>query len=533
MVKGKILNLSEAELQATKINYAIVVPFFKWNVDKTTRPNSDGTFELVLDHPFPNQQVWITVGDYLYSGIHVNSDLYIELDAAKLKAQEGVDQIGDGVTFKGSDGELTTYLCNRNIFNREQEGAFFRSKVDINRDRKLSPEEYLVKYDRLYDEWRTFDEEFIQQDSSQYASLIRNDKTSNYYSSILIKFSGRGLPKELATKVENHRPLLISNDGVDFYNSLFYYASSFARKNSNINYASLKVYSKLTPYDQALLDSVIELEGRLHKTVKQDSVTYATLSKSADSLLQDTLYVEGIKRISSAIDSLYSSPRSDILKLFIGTIDYLAGAKNPEQQKLMLETVIPTMNTDWCKQLLKEQHDLAIEALEKQELTLSEAVPFTSNLKLGRPTVELPTGARLYVADSLDANTLLESMKSSFKGKALLMDFWATFCRPCLDEMPHSRQLQQEAKNLSVEFIYLCTDNGASYEKWKSQVAEFGVRGTHILVNDETIRELLTQFKNRPAYPSYVFFDKDGTHQPDAVRRVSELTIEKLTTLVD
>ncbi|MDP6932264.1 MAG: TlpA disulfide reductase family protein [Myxococcota bacterium] len=50
---------------------------------------------------------------------------------------------------------------------------------------------------------------------------------------------------------------------------------------------------------------------------------------------------------------------------------------------------------------------------------------------------------------------------SRFKGSALLVNFWATWCRPCVAELPHLESLYQKVgKEPGVEILGLCVDEG-------------------------------------------------------------------------
>lgn len=45
-----------------------------------------------------------------------------------------------------------------------------------------------------------------------------------------------------------------------------------------------------------------------------------------------------------------------------------------------------------------------------------------------------------------------------FKGKVIFLNFWATWCPPCVAEMPGINNLYQEVKDDNVEFIMLSVD---------------------------------------------------------------------------
>ncbi|MBI3008883.1 MAG: TlpA family protein disulfide reductase, partial [Candidatus Omnitrophica bacterium] len=42
---------------------------------------------------------------------------------------------------------------------------------------------------------------------------------------------------------------------------------------------------------------------------------------------------------------------------------------------------------------------------------------------------------------------------SDFKGKVMILDFWATWCPPCRKEIPHFKELYDKYKSQGLEII--------------------------------------------------------------------------------
>jgi len=49
---------------------------------------------------------------------------------------------------------------------------------------------------------------------------------------------------------------------------------------------------------------------------------------------------------------------------------------------------------------------------------------------------------------------------SSFRGKVVLLDFWATWCVPCREETPHFVELQQKYADRGLQIIGISMDDG-------------------------------------------------------------------------
>lgn len=58
-----------------------------------------------------------------------------------------------------------------------------------------------------------------------------------------------------------------------------------------------------------------------------------------------------------------------------------------------------------------------------------------------------------------DNNELEEVQLSDFKGKGIMLNFWATFCKPCEAEMPFMEELYPIYKEQGIEIIAVSLDS--------------------------------------------------------------------------
>src|SRR5688500_15395159 len=60
---------------------------------------------------------------------------------------------------------------------------------------------------------------------------------------------------------------------------------------------------------------------------------------------------------------------------------------------------------------------------------------------------------------------------SDFKGKVVLIDFWAPWCGPCKVVMPHMEKLHQKLGTQDFVVLGVCVwDTQASFDKWQKSL---------------------------------------------------------------
>jgi len=116
-----------------------------------------------------------------------------------------------------------------------------------------------------------------------------------------------------------------------------------------------------------------------------------------------------------------------------------------------------------------------------------------------------------------------ELKPDDLKGKVLLLDFWGTFCAPCLAAFPANNELYAKYKSKGVEFIGICTNEGQ--ENYDKVIA---------LKKPEYPTARDAEFKTMKAwsaqtYPLYVAVDRKGIVRAMGIKHeYIEKVIEKL-----
>lgn len=102
----------------------------------------------------------------------------------------------------------------------------------------------------------------------------------------------------------------------------------------------------------------------------------------------------------------------------------------------------------------------------------------------------------------------LDDLWAQFEGKVVYVDFWASWCRPCLEMMPASKQLQQQwADEDSLVFLFLGYRDKRDH--WSAAIKRLGLTGFHYWLTPAQTQQARKIF-NITAIPHYALIGKDG-----------------------
>lgn len=69
---------------------------------------------------------------------------------------------------------------------------------------------------------------------------------------------------------------------------------------------------------------------------------------------------------------------------------------------------------------------------------------------------------------------------ADFRGKFVLMDIWATWCGPCIMQIPAMKALEERYKEKNLTFLSISVDQDQDKSKWLKMIDEKQMGGIHL-----------------------------------------------------
>ena len=108
--------------------------------------------------------------------------------------------------------------------------------------------------------------------------------------------------------------------------------------------------------------------------------------------------------------------------------------------------------------------------------------------------------------DDVAPEDILQTILDNYKGKAVLIDMWATWCGPCRAGHKTMAPLKEELKGRNIKFVYI-TPPSSPPTTWLEMIKD--IDGDHYYLTEEQNHYILNHFESE-GIPTYAIYDTKG-----------------------
>ena len=179
--------------------------------------------------------------------------------------------------------------------------------------------------------------------------------------------------------------------------------------------------------------------------------------------------------------------------------------------------------SEWAMIVTRERKDFPhMEQLKEVEKTFAARAPkgFENQLAEIHSYVyakeeqqiakELASNERIFFKkyDNVAPGNILQTILDKYKGKAVLIDIWATWCGPCRAGHKAMAPLKEELKGYNIQFVYI-TPPSSPPTTWQKMIKD--IDGDHYYLTEEQNDYILSHYESS-GIPTYAIYDTKG-HQ--------------------
>ena len=162
------------------------------------------------------------------------------------------------------------------------------------------------------------------------------------------------------------------------------------------------------------------------------------------------------------------------------------------------------------EQLKELEKTIAARAPKGFEDQLAEIHTYVYPKKEQQISEELASNERVFFKkyDDVAPEDILQTILDNYKGKAVFIDMWETWCGPCRAGHKAMVHLKEKLKGRNIKFVYI-TSPSSPPTTWLGMIKD--IDGDHYYLTEEQNHYILQHFES-VGIPTYAIYDTKG-HQ--------------------
>ncbi|NDV57504.1 TlpA disulfide reductase family protein [Bacteroides sp. 519] len=270
-------------------------------------------------------------------------------------------------------------------------------------------------------------------------------------------------------------------------------------------------------HSQSIRRNIRRLQGELYAYYDKDSTWFVNIEDSMQ-LLQQELIEWRMNIIQNSINpnNIWSALLTPELKTHLGN-DSVNNLIKAAQARFPEHSGLKALSPDYESAPASEESKRIFKWINQKVSFKISQLNKKKKEKITKPKVNesnLPVLSEIrgrdalfnFILPTLDGDTVV---LADFRGKYVLVDFWASWCIPCLLEIPILTRVHEEFKD---DLIVCPVSMDANHDYWKNAIKKhFDAIPTHLIATNEK-GELFDEIERLEigAIPANYVLDRNG-----------------------
>jgi thiol-disulfide isomerase/thioredoxin len=160
-------------------------------------------------------------------------------------------------------------------------------------------------------------------------------------------------------------------------------------------------------------------------------------------------------------------------------------------EQMMRPTFVDVIGKTLNEEKLKKEYLKNIENEFVKSVLLSETSNVTSSLSV----------------DENSSDDIISDLLSKHKNKVLYVDISATWCGPCIEQLPYSVNLHESLKGKNIVFVYLFAKS--KKKDWEKLSQKYNLKGENLFISEYQYKLLLSKYGIDKGFPEYFIVDRN------------------------
>ena len=158
--------------------------------------------------------------------------------------------------------------------------------------------------------------------------------------------------------------------------------------------------------------------------------------------------------------------------------------------------------------LLLENDNIEEEKIKYMPFEDCKAVILDYRAELQRVALQLASQENVFYKkyDDVTPEDILHTILDKYKGKAVLIDIWATWCGPCRAGHKAMAPMKEEMKGKNIQFVYI-TSPSSPLSTWQEMIKD--IDGDHYYLTNEQYGYILNKYESQ-GIPTYAIYNTKG-----------------------